>query len=46
LNVPSQILVDQIRSIDKKRLTEYLGTIKKEDGKSLKEKIKIVLDLE
>ena len=46
LNVPSQILVDQIRSIDKKRLIEYLGTIKKEEGKALKEKIKIVLDLE
>jgi len=46
LPVPSQILVDQIRAIDKKRLIEYLGTIKKEEGKLLREKIKIVLDLE
>lgn len=46
LSVPSQVLVDQIRAIDKKRLIEYLGTIKKEEGKLLREKIKIVLDLE
>ena len=46
LEVKSQILVDQIRPIDKKRLIEYLGTLSKEQGKVLKEKIRIVLDLE
>ncbi len=46
LDVKSQILVDQIRAIDKKRLIEYLGTMNKEQGKALKEKIRIVLDLE
>ncbi len=46
LEVKSQILVDQIRAIDKKRLIEYLGTLNKEQGKALKEKIRIVLDLE
>ncbi len=46
LPVKSQILVDQIRAIDKKRLIEYLGTMNKEQGKALKEKIRIVLDLE
>jgi mRNA interferase MazF len=46
LDVKSQILVDQIRAIDKKRLIEYLGAMNKEQGKALKEKIRIVLDLE
>jgi len=42
----SQILVDQIRAIDKMRLVTYLGTLNKEQGIALKNKIKIVLDLE
>ena len=46
LDYPSQILVDQIRAIDKKRLLQPLGTISKSEGKRLREKIKIVLDIE
>jgi mRNA interferase MazF len=46
LDKPSQILIDQIRAIDKKRLQQYLGSISKREGKKIQEKIKIVLDLE
>jgi mRNA interferase MazF len=46
LDKQSQILIDQIRAIDKKRLQHYLGSISKKEGKKIQEKIKIVLDLE
>ncbi len=46
LDKQSQILIDQIRAIDKKRLQQYLGSISKKEGKKIQEKIKIVLDLE
>lgn len=46
LEKPSQVLIDQIRAIDKNRLNQYLGTISKVEGKKIQNKIKIVLDLE
>lgn len=46
LDKPSQVLIDQIRAIDKNRLQKYLGTLSKIEGKKIQDKIKIVLDLE
>ena len=46
LDKPSQILIDQIRAIDKKRLQQYLGAVSRKEGKKIQEKIKIVLDIE
>lgn len=46
LNDLSDVLVDQIRAIDNKRLISRLGELSKEQQKKLKENIKIVLDLE
>jgi mRNA interferase MazF len=40
------IMVDQLRAIDKKRLLNKLGTIPKSLQEKLKENLKIVLDLE
>jgi mRNA interferase MazF len=45
LDKPSDILVDQIRSIDNKRLKKKLGTLTKEQIQSLKSNIRIVLDI-
>jgi len=41
----SDILVDQIRAIDNKRLIKQLGKLTKEQISTLKNNIKIVLDL-
>lgn len=41
----SDILVDQIRAIDNKRLIKKLGKLSKEQVKKLKGNIRIVLDL-
>lgn len=40
----SDILVDQIRAIDNKRLISHLGTLKEEQRQKLKENLRIVLD--
>ena len=45
LEVVSDILVDQIRSIDKKRLISKLGELTRNQSDKLGENIKIVLDL-
>ena len=45
LEVVSDILVDQIRSIDKKRLISKLGELTRIQADKLGENIKIVLDL-
>lgn len=45
LNVESDVLVDQIRAIDNRRLIKKLSTLNKEQVIRLKENIKIVLDL-
>ena len=45
LNKLSDILVDQIRAIDNKRLLKKLGQLTKEQREKLKENIKVVLDL-
>jgi mRNA interferase MazF len=45
LDKPSDILVDQIRAIDNKRLIKKLGSLTKEQIKTLKENMMIVLDL-
>ncbi len=45
LDKPSDILVDQIRAIDNKRLKKRLGTLTKDQIQTLKTNIKIVLDL-
>lgn len=45
LDRQSDILVDQIRAIDNKRLIKKLGKLTKEQTQKLKENIKVVLDL-
>ena len=41
----SDILVDQIRAIDNKRFLKKLGTLTKEQKGTLKDNLKIVLDI-
>jgi mRNA interferase MazF len=45
LDKPSDVLVDQMRAIDNKRLIRKLGNLTKEQIVRLKENLKIVLDL-
>lgn len=45
LDKPSDILVDQIRAIDNRRLIKKIGSLTKDQVAKLKENIKIVLDL-
>jgi mRNA interferase MazF len=46
LDKSSDILVDQIRSIDNKRLIQQIGKLTSEQIHTLKQNISIVLDLE
>jgi mRNA interferase MazF len=46
LNQASDIMIDQIRSIDNRRLTKKLGILPEEVIDLVKENIKIVLDFE
>jgi mRNA interferase MazF len=45
LEKPSDVLVEQIRAIDNKRLIKKLGALTKEQINTLKSNIRIVLDL-
>jgi mRNA interferase MazF len=45
LDKPSDILVDQLRAIDNKRLIQKLGVLNKDQIQTLKNNIRIVLDL-
>ena len=45
LDAASDILVDQIRAIDNKRLIKKLSTLTKEQIVTLKNNIRVVLDL-
>lgn len=45
LDKPSDILVDQIRAIDNRRLIKKVGSLTKDQVTILKENIKVVLDL-
>lgn len=45
LDMPSDILVDQIRAIDNKRLIEKVGHLTNDQVRKLKANIKVVLDL-
>jgi mRNA interferase MazF len=45
IDKPSDILVDQIRAIDNRRLIKKVGSLTKDQAAELKENIKIVLDL-
>ncbi len=45
LNKLSDVLVDQIRAIDNKRLIQKLGHLHKEQVQKLKNNLRIVLDL-
>lgn len=45
LDKPSDILVDQVRAIDNKRLIKKLGALSKTQQLKLKENLRIVLDL-
>ena len=45
LDEPSDIMVDQIRSIDKKRLIKKIGRLKKEQVRLLKKNISILLEM-
>ena len=42
----SDILVDQVRAIDNKRLIKKLGQLTRDQQEKLKENLKIILDLE
>jgi mRNA interferase MazF len=46
LKVSSDILIDQVRSIDNKRLIKKIGTLNSQERKLLNENLKIVLDLD
>lgn len=46
LHQPCDVMVDQIRAIDNKRLTKKLGELPRELIGKVKENIQIVLDLE
>jgi mRNA interferase MazF len=46
LHQPCDIMIDQIRAIDNKRLTRRLGLIPENMWEVVKENIKIVLDLD
>ncbi|MBL7760526.1 MAG: type II toxin-antitoxin system PemK/MazF family toxin [Sediminibacterium sp.] len=45
LEKPSDILVDQIRAIDNKRLIEKVAKLTKEQSLALKQNLQVVLDL-
>ena len=46
LNSESDIMIDQIRAIDNRRLTNKVGELPQDLQQKVKENIKIVLDLE
>jgi mRNA interferase MazF len=46
LKIESDIMIDQIRPIDNRRLTKKVGELPKEIQKKVKETIRIVLDLD
>jgi mRNA interferase MazF len=46
LDKPSDILVDQVRAIDKRRLIERLGKLTTAQTRKLRENLKILLDLD
>ncbi len=46
LDQPSDILVDQLRAIDNKRLVRRLGKLNKEQIRKLRANLKVVLDVE
>ena len=46
LQQDSDIMIDQIRAIDNKRLVKKLGSLSKSDIELVKENVKILLDLE
>ena len=45
LHKPSDVLIDQIRAIDNKRLIKKLGKLSRDQIQTLKNNIKVVLDL-
>jgi mRNA interferase MazF len=45
LDKPSDILVDQIRTIDNQRLQQKIGTLTRDQISRLQQNLKIVLDL-
>jgi len=45
LDQPSDIMVDQVRSIDNRRFIKHLGKLTPAQAKQLKETLKLVLDL-
>lgn len=45
LDKPSDVLVDQLRAIDNKRLLQKLGKLNKDQIQTLQTNIKIVLDI-
>ena len=46
LHKPCDIMIDQIRAIDNRRLTKKVGTLPTNISKVVKENLKIILDLE
>ncbi len=46
IKVESDVMIDQLRAIDKRRLVNKIGELPKELQKGIKENIKIILDIE
>ena len=45
LDQPSQVMVDQIRAIDNRRLIKYIGMLSESEATQLDDYLKLVLDL-
>jgi len=45
LHKPSDVLVDQVRAIDNRRLIKRLGQLTKDQREQLKDNLRIILDL-
>ncbi len=46
LNEPCDIMIDQVRAIDNKRLIKKVGSVSQEISGKIKENLKILLDLD
>lgn len=46
LKVDSDVLIDQLRTIDNRRLKKRVGTVRRETAYRVRDNLKVVLDLE
>lgn len=45
LSIPSDIMIDQVRAIDNRRLLRKIGTLQPEQARKVKENLGIVMDI-